>query len=144
SDPKTQPSDPKAQPSDPKEPASPAASAPPATRTAEATATFAKPTKPIEPPEMGAEVPELPRAERGISWSLGFGPSLALGVAPQPTGIGRIFVVGSARTLSLEIAADAAIPVTQQEVDGSSFSVERFSVSIAPCAHAGPFAGCLT
>jgi hypothetical protein len=76
--------------------------------------------------------------------SVGLGPALALGLAPEPTGLGRIFVDGRVGRFSLELALDAALPTTQHEVNGSAFSLDRFAGGAAACGHASVFAACAT
>jgi hypothetical protein len=76
--------------------------------------------------------------------SAGLGPSLALGVAPHLTGLGRIFVSGRLGGVSLELAADAALPATRKLADGSGFSLNRFAAGAAACGHVRAFAACLT
>lgn|SRR6185312_129799 len=79
-----------------------------------------------------------------LQLSLGLGPALAIGVLPQSTALGRIFVSGRTARFSLEIALDAALPSEQHEVDGSGFSLERFAAGAAACGHAQVFAACVT
>jgi hypothetical protein len=76
--------------------------------------------------------------------SVGLGPALGVGLTPQPTGVGRLFVAGRAEQVSLELAVDAALPSTQHETDGSGFSLLRFAAGGAACGHAGPLAACAT
>jgi hypothetical protein len=109
----------------------PEASTPPAERTEGAVA------RPVPEPEPAARV-------RRLELFVGLGPSLALGVAPGPTALGRIFASGRSARLSLEIALDGAWPATRQQVDGSGFSLGRFAGAAAGCGHAGAFAACLT
>jgi len=101
-------------------------------------------------PQAGAAVvlpkPERRSAEqaRRLKLFLGFGPSLALWLAPHPTGLGRIFASGRVSWISVEIALDAALPATQREADGSGFSLDRFAAGAAACGHASVFAACFT
>jgi hypothetical protein len=85
-----------------------------------------------------------PEPANRLELSVGLGPSLGLGLAPRPTGVGRVFVTGSLDQLSLEISVDAALPVTQREADGSGFSFDRFGASVAVCGQARPLTACLT
>jgi hypothetical protein len=55
-----------------------------------------------------------------------------------------MFVRASGDALSLELAADAALPVTRDDVGGGGFSLDRFAASAAGCGHTGPFAACVT
>lgn len=95
------------------------------------------PTVVVEPPPPPAPVPRL-------TWSVGLGPALALGVAPRATGLARLFVSARGRRFSLELAADATLPATQHEADGTGFSLERFAGGAAGCGHASAFAACVT
>jgi hypothetical protein len=90
--------------------------------------------------------PEPRSAEnaRRLKLFLGFGPSLALWLAPHPTGLGRIFASGQVSWISDEIALDAALPATQREADGSGFSLDRFAAGAAVCGHASALAACFT
>ena len=96
----------------------------------------------------------FPRAPpSSASWftlSIGAGPSLAIGVAPHTAGLGRLFVSGRVGHFSLELAGDAALPVTQQEraaADsrsiGSPPRPPRAAMSRrSPPASPAPSAGC--
>jgi hypothetical protein len=76
--------------------------------------------------------------------AIGLGPSLGLGVAPRPAGLGRLFASGRLSWFSLELALDAAWPATERESDGSGFSLDRFAGTAGACGHVRAFAGCLT
>ena len=91
------------------------------------------------PPE-----PHPTEEARPLKLFLGVGPSLALRLAPQPTGLGRIFASGQVSRISVELALDAALPATQREADGSGFSLDRFAAGAAVCGHAWAFAACFT
>jgi len=116
--------------------------APPNKPTPEAT------TNSIPRPNDAATVPAPslpPAARRGrLGFSAGLGASLALGVAPHPTGIGRIFGSGRLEWVSLELAVDGALPTTRTEPDGSGFSLHRFAADAAACGHVEVFTACLT
>lgn len=84
-----------------------------------------------------------PRGSR-LRLALGVGPSLALGLLPQPAAVGRLFVSARVSRLSLEVAIDAAWPSERQEADGSGFSLDRFAVGAAGCGHVHVFAACVT
>jgi len=94
---------------------------------------------------LSAEVPAVPRrAPPGrLVLALGAGPAVGLGLAPAATALGRLFVVGRFERFSAEIAADAALPVTQQEPDGSGAVVSAMGSSAAGCAHVSVMAACL-
>jgi hypothetical protein len=109
---------------------------PPVARAPEANAT------PVE--RLRATLPEPAARARPPRLSVGLGPTVALGVAPRPTGLGRLFVSGRSSWFSVELAADAALPATQRRVDGSGFSLGRVAAEAAACGHARAFAACLT
>jgi hypothetical protein len=96
--------------------------------------------EPEPPPPEPAPVPPV----RRLTYSFGLGPALALGVSPQTTGVGRLFVSGRLTWVSLELGVDAALPATQHQIDGTGFSLDRFAGSGAACGHAGAIAACVT
>jgi hypothetical protein len=98
------------------------------------------PPAPVAPAPPPPPVP-APRP-RSLALSLGLGPSLGVGLAPSPTGLGRLFVDGRVAWFSLELALDAALPVSQRERDGSGFTFDRFDVGGAACGHVRAFAAC--
>jgi len=103
------------------------------------------PPPPATPPVVVERPPPPPPPPaRHVKMSVGLGPALAVGMTPQPTGVGRLFVGGRADRLSLELAVDGALPSTQHQTDGSGFSLLRFAASGAACGHAGPLAACAT
>lgn len=120
--------------------------APPATATATATAPTPKPPSP--PAAAGREntapAEHAPSGRAAFGLSAGLGASLGLAVAPHPTGIGRLFVSGRVAWFSLELGADAAIPVSHTEADGSGFWLDRFAGEAAACGHVRGFAACVT
>jgi hypothetical protein len=71
------------------------------------------------------------------------GPLSGIGVAPQVTAAGRLFVALRARRWSAELAADAALPVTRRERDGSGITVSAAGTSLAGCAQMSVVASCL-
>jgi hypothetical protein len=108
-----------------------------------------EPSPPPPPPPVVRPAPAVvappppPAPARSVTWSIGFGPALALGMAPQTTGLGRLFVSGGVGRFSLEAAADAAWPAAQHDVDGTGFSLDRFAGGAAACGHASVLAGCV-
>ncbi|HEY4393060.1 MAG TPA: hypothetical protein VGP64_03315 [Polyangia bacterium] len=90
------------------------------------------------PPSVGA------RPAGRLQLSLGLGPSLALGLLPQPAALGRIFVSGRVARFSLEVALDGALPSEQREADGSGVSLDRFAAGAAACGQGQIFAVCVT
>jgi hypothetical protein len=75
--------------------------------------------------------------------ALGAGPAVGMGIAPEATALGRLFVVARFRRWSAEIAADGALPVTQREPDGSGVSVSALGSSVAGCGHLSVVSSCL-
>jgi hypothetical protein len=75
--------------------------------------------------------------------AVGVGPALGLGMAPTATVFGRLFVSARLRRWSGELAADAALPVTQREADGSGVVVNALGASAAGCAHVSVASACL-
>jgi hypothetical protein len=131
--------------------ATPSNAGTPATSTTAAPKSNAAPAPKPPPPEPGEKSTSTPASTREsaanrarIRLSAGLGASLALGIAPHPTGVGRIFVSGRLEPVSIEIAADAALPTTRTEADGSGFTLNRFAAALAACGHVQPFAACLT
>ena len=104
----------------------------------------AAPTVPPAEPSSPLVPPTPPPAARPLRLAVGFGPSLALALAPRPTATGRVFVSGRLSGLSLEFALDGALPVRQQEASGIGFSLTRFAAEAALCGHHGAFAACAT
>jgi hypothetical protein len=116
-------------------------------------ATLAPPPPPPPPvPEVRAtsmkqaEAPPAPPAapDRQRALYIGFAPSLALALAPEPTGYGRLFATGRIARFSLELALGAALPATRQESGAGGFSLDRLDAGAATCGHARAFAACFT
>jgi hypothetical protein len=106
-----------------------------------------KPSAPTQPNDASkATTSPEPPASRGARFRLaaGLGPSLALGLAPKVTGLGRLFVSGRLDPFSLELAVEAALPVSQTQPDGSGFTLNRLAFGAAACGHIQPFAACFT
>ncbi len=104
---------------------------------------------PVRPPVLVKAPPPAPpmpapKPRRRLALSMGVGPSLVVGIAPHPTGVGRIFVSGGVSRFSLELAVEAALPSKETEADGSGFSLDRFAADAAACGHAGAVAACAT
>ena len=75
--------------------------------------------------------------------AVGAGPAVGVGIAPAATALGRLFVAGRFKRLSVEVGADAALPVTQREPDGSGAVVSAMGASAAGCAHVSFVGACL-
>jgi hypothetical protein len=74
--------------------------------------------------------------------AVGAGPAVGIGMAPDATAFGRLFVAGRFRRVSGEIAADAALPVTQREPDGTGVVVNALGFSGAGCGHVSLISAC--
>jgi hypothetical protein len=85
-----------------------------------------------------------PEPSSGFRLSIGAGPSLAISVAPHAAGLGRLFASGRVGHFSLEIAGDAALPVTQTDAGGRGFRLDRFAAAAAACGHVSLLAACVT
>jgi hypothetical protein len=83
------------------------------------------------------------RGER-FRLSIGAGPSVAISVAPRTASLGRLFASGRTGHFSLEIAGDAALPVTQHDAGGLGFTLDRIAAEAAACGHVAALAACVT
>jgi hypothetical protein len=92
-----------------------------------------------------AEVPTapVPASPARLRLAVGAGPAVGFGMAPDPTPFGRLFVTARVERFSAELAADAALPVTQREPDGTGTIVGPIGASAAACAHVSFAAACL-
>src|SRR5581483_2353067 len=105
----------------------PVASAPPATvepvAPAPAPPTARSSTEPRSSDGAAVESGPAARAPASPPWPmwLGVGPSLAWGIAPAITADGRLFFGVRRRDLSLEVGAEASLPSTSRQPDGSGF-----------------------
>lgn len=88
--------------------------------------------------------PEKPPAPLHLALSVGLGPSLAFGLSPRATALGRVFASGRIEMVSLELAVDASWPITERAADASGFTLERAAAAAAACGHVQVFAFCLT
>jgi hypothetical protein len=93
------------------------------------------PPAPPSPAKPAAEV-----AERAVF--LGLGPTGEVGIVPSFTGGLRLFAGVRRGVLSVEMAAEATLPVTLRQADGTGFSATAFGATLAPCGHRGPLALC--
>lgn len=119
----------------------------------------APPAEPATPPKPSATPPERPADHAPIqveapvapaasahrfTLSIGAGPSLGMGIAPRAVGLGRLFANGRVGHFSLELAGDAALPVTQQDASGKGFTLDRFAAEADACGHVSVLAACVT
>jgi hypothetical protein len=123
------------------EPSTPEAA--PVTPAATAPTSDTNPTSAKRPDRAETRTASSQRRSR-FELSSGLGASMGLGIAPDVTGLGRIFASGRIDWFSMELGVDAALPVTQDESKGSAFKLNRFAAGAAACGHVQAFAGCLT
>lgn len=95
------------------------------------------------PVEVAVPAPP-PEPSSGFRLSIGAGPSLAISVAPHAAGLGRLFASGRVGHFSLELAGDAALPVTQTDAAGRGFRLDRYAAEAAACGHISLLAVCVT
>jgi hypothetical protein len=104
-----------------------------------------RPPASAEQPSRPAEAPvgAGPASPAPLQLAVGVGPAVGIGMAPEATPFGRLFVAARVGGLSAEIAGDAALPVTQREWDGSGVVVTAMGSSAAGCAHVSFASACL-
>src|SRR5204862_659683 len=102
------------------------------------------PKAPPEVTDAGAGAAPASVPPDPIALSAGVGPSLALGLAPRSTALGRVFASARRRQLSLELAVDASWPTTHTGNDGTGFVLERSAIQTAACGHVTVLSACLT
>jgi hypothetical protein len=64
-------------------------------------------------------------------------------MTPDPTAFGRLFVAARFGGLSAELAADAALPATQREPDGTGVVLNAVGSTAAGCGHISVASACL-
>lgn len=97
-----------------------------------------RPNLPAEgPPPSGPPTPDR------LVLAVGAGPAVGLGLTPDANAFGRLFVAARLRRLSAEVAADAALPATQHEPDGTAIDVDALGASAAGCGHLSFASACL-
>jgi len=75
--------------------------------------------------------------------TVGAGPAVGIGMTPQATAFGRLFVAARVGGLSAELAADASLPSTVHEPDGTGVVVNAVGSTAAGCAHVSVASACL-
>jgi len=128
----------------PSAPLAPLPSPPPAPSLSEARPPASEARPPTVEPPLPPLPPPAPPAASPLQLAVGFGPSLALALAPRPTATGRLFVSARSARLSLELALDGALPARQQDARGAGFTLDRFAGEGALCGHVSAFAACAT
>lgn len=98
-----------------------------------------------ERPNAAAESPGVPgqAPPARLVLAVGAGPAVGLGMAPDATTFGRLFLVARFRRLSAEVAVDAALPVTQRQLDGTGVVVSAMGSSAAGCGHVSLVSACV-
>jgi hypothetical protein len=103
----------------------------------------------VRPPPVVQSEPQAPVESSGVSsqpnrWSAsaGLGPSVGLGLGPNAIAQGRLFVGVQYAMVSLELGAEASLPSTTRQDDGSGFRHNLILATIAACGHYGVFSGC--
>ena len=114
--------------------------APPAPAAVAEAKSLAPPPTAIQPAPVAT--PPSPPGPR-VVFGAGIGAALAVGVAPGPGALARLFIGARRGRLSLEVAADVTLPVTEQGPDSSAFAVETQAADVTGCGHLGALAGCL-
>jgi len=104
-----------------------------------------RPAPPV-PARRSTEAPDpqaTPRRASAFRFSLGVGPALAWRLSPGMTGQGRLFASARRGDYSLELAAEAMLPVDEQLEDGAGFRQSLAGGSAVFCAHGGAFGACV-
>lgn len=98
-----------------------------------------------ERPGLSGEAPtgSSPASPARLMLAVGAGPALGIGMTPGATAFGRLFVVVRLRRLSGELAADAGLPATLREPDGTGVVVTALGSSAAGCAHVSIASACV-
>lgn len=105
-----------------------------------------RPAEATERPKVSAQAQHSAAAARSavpVQLTIGMGPAVGLALAPGPTAVGRLSLGARVRSFSVEIAGDAAVPVTMHEPDGSGVVVSSIGASLAGCGHASFLIACL-
>ena len=103
------------------------------------------PRRRVEDPKPSIEAPAGAgqASATPLQLAVGAGPALGIGMTPEPTAFGRLFITARFGRLSAEIAADAALPVTQHEPDGTGVAVNALGSTAAGCGHVSFASACL-
>jgi hypothetical protein len=96
-----------------------------------------------EPAALSAEPAAAQTPPMPLRLAVGAGPAVGIGMAPEATVFGRVFVTARFRRVSAEVAADAALPATHREWDGSGVVVNALGSSAAGCGHVAFASACV-
>ena len=99
----------------------------------------------VPPPNPSTEAPAAvgQASTTPLQLAVGAGPALGIGMTPDATAFGRLFVAARFGALSAELAADAALPVTLHEPDGTGVVVNALGSTAAGCGHISFASACL-
>jgi hypothetical protein len=78
-----------------------------------------------------------------LALAVGAGPAVGIGMTPDATAFGRLFVAARLGALSAELAVDAALPTTLREPDGTGVAVNALGSTVAGCGHVSIASACL-
>jgi hypothetical protein len=85
---------------------------------------------------------ETPESFRARSLSVGLGPMISSGLAPDWSILGRVFIGLRFEVLSLELGGVASWPATWRASDGSGFDSNLVMATFSPCLRGERFSGC--
>jgi hypothetical protein len=104
-----------------------------------------RPPATSERPGLSAQPPAgpAPAAPPRLRLAVGAGPAVGMGLTPDATAIGRLFVTARIAGFSAEIGADAALPATLREPDGTAVEIQALGASAAGCAHVSLASACV-
>lgn len=125
------------------QPSSAEAAAPSASRGTEVTPAVVRPAPSAQSVDgSSADIPAP--ASRLNPWSaiVGVGPSVGLGLGPDPIAQGRVFVAVQYAMVSFELGAEASLPSTTRQNDGSGFRHNLILGTVAACGHYRPISAC--
>jgi hypothetical protein len=100
-------------------------------------------TDPARPIEVGAAAGPSPAPVPRPALAIGAGPSVGVGMSSAPVMMGRLFGVVAWRRLSVEVAAIGTLPTTTRRQDGAGFAQQHLMGSVAACAVAARWGGCI-
>ena len=97
------------------------------------------------PPDLSAQAPASAReaSPTPLHLAVGAGPALGIGMTPNATAFGRLFVAARFSPFSAELAADASLPATLREPDGNGVMVNAMGSSVAGCGHVSFASACV-
>jgi hypothetical protein len=107
-------------------------------------------TPPPPPPIVSSPAPAAavsqiaPAAQSRPSFAVGAGVAAGVGLAPDLSGVGRVFGNVAWSRAAIELAAEVSVPsTTSQRQDGAGFSQQLFLVSLAGCGLHSRWSACV-